>query len=76
MKEQPDRARYDQLVEELNHHSYLYYVLDAPVIQDDEYDALVQELMKAENPYNCPHGRPTLIRMTRYEFDRKFRRIV
>lgn len=41
-----------------------------------EADALVQELMKAENPYNCPHGRPTLIRMTRYEFDRKFRRIV
>ncbi|MGI5988888.1 MAG: DNA mismatch repair endonuclease MutL [Lachnospiraceae bacterium] len=42
----------------------------------EEADALVQELMKAENPYNCPHGRPTLIRMTRYEFDRKFRRIV
>ncbi|MCH3986878.1 MAG: DNA mismatch repair endonuclease MutL [Lachnospiraceae bacterium] len=41
-----------------------------------EADALVQELRKAENPYNCPHGRPTLIRMTKYEFDRKFRRIV
>lgn len=41
-----------------------------------EANALVQELMKAENPYNCPHGRPTLIRMTKYEFDRKFRRIV
>ncbi|MBP3837394.1 MAG: NAD-dependent DNA ligase LigA [Pyramidobacter sp.] len=51
MKEQPDRARYDQLVEELNHHSYLYYVLDAPVIQDDEYDALMQELLHCEKEH-------------------------
>lgn len=37
---------------------------------------LIDELMKAENPYNCPHGRPTLIMMSKYEIEKKFKRIV
>lgn len=37
---------------------------------------LMDELMKAENPYNCPHGRPTLIMMSKYEIEKKFKRIV
>lgn len=41
-----------------------------------EADALITELLGLENPYNCPHGRPTIVRMTRYELDRKFKRIV
>ena len=38
--------------------------------------ALLRELMTLENPYNCPHGRPTIITMTKYELDKKFKRIV
>lgn len=37
---------------------------------------LMDELMKAENPYNCPHGRPTLIMMSKYEIEKKFKRIL
>lgn len=41
-----------------------------------EAKELIQELMQAENPYNCPHGRPTLIVMSKYEVEKKFKRIV
>lgn len=41
-----------------------------------EFDALVQELLSLENPYNCPHGRPTIISMSKYEIEKKFKRIV
>ena len=37
---------------------------------------LMDELMRADNPYNCPHGRPTLIMMSKYEIEKKFKRIV
>ncbi len=41
-----------------------------------EADALIDQLMKLENPYTCPHGRPTIISMTETELDKKFKRIV
>lgn len=41
-----------------------------------EAEALIDELLELENPYNCPHGRPTIISMTRYELEKKFKRIV
>lgn len=41
-----------------------------------EADALIAELLTLENPYNCPHGRPTIITMSRYEMEKKFKRIL
>ncbi|MGN0484101.1 MAG: DNA mismatch repair endonuclease MutL [Lachnospiraceae bacterium] len=41
-----------------------------------EAEVLIEELLQLENPYNCPHGRPTIISMTKYELERKFKRIV
>ncbi len=41
-----------------------------------EIEELVSELLTLENPYNCPHGRPTIISMTKYELEKKFKRIV
>ncbi len=41
-----------------------------------EIEALIDELLTLENPYNCPHGRPTIISMTKYEIEKKFKRIV
>ena len=41
-----------------------------------EANALIDELLSLENPYHCPHGRPTIIAMTRDELDKKFHRIL
>ena len=41
-----------------------------------EMEELVDELLTLDNPYNCPHGRPTIISMTKYELEKKFKRIV
>lgn len=41
-----------------------------------EANALIDELMTLDNPYNCPHGRPTIISMSKYELERKFKRIL
>ena len=41
-----------------------------------EIEALLEELLSLENPYHCPHGRPTIISMTKYELEKKFKRIV
>lgn len=41
-----------------------------------EMEALLDQLLKLENPYHCPHGRPTIITMSKYELERKFKRIV
>ena len=41
-----------------------------------EMEALIGELLKLENPYHCPHGRPTIIAMSRRELEKKFKRIV
>ncbi|MBE6004476.1 MAG: DNA mismatch repair endonuclease MutL [Lachnospiraceae bacterium] len=41
-----------------------------------EADALIGELLSLENPYACPHGRPTIISMSKYELEKKFKRIV
>ncbi len=41
-----------------------------------EADKLIDELLTLENPYHCPHGRPTIISMTRTELEKKFKRII
>lgn len=44
-------------------------------ISVQEADALIDELLTLDNPYNCPHGRPTMISLTKTELERKFKRI-
>lgn len=41
-----------------------------------EAEKLIDELLTLENPYHCPHGRPTIISMTKQEIEKKFKRIV
>ena len=41
-----------------------------------EAQALIDELLALDNPYHCPHGRPTMIVMSKTEIEKKFKRIV
>ncbi len=41
-----------------------------------EIEALIGELLTLENPYHCPHGRPVIVSMSKYEIEKKFKRIV
>lgn len=41
-----------------------------------EVETLIGELLELENPYHCPHGRPTIIAMSKRELEKKFKRIV
>lgn len=45
-------------------------------ISTEEFAALFDEMLTLENPYHCPHGRPTTIQISRYELERKFKRVI
>lgn len=42
-------------------------------LSEQEADRLIDELLGLENPYACPHGRPTIISISKYEMEKKFR---
>ncbi len=44
-------------------------------LHDEEIKALLHQLSKCENPYSCPHGRPTFVRFSKYELEKFFKRI-
>lgn len=45
-------------------------------MSQEEASALIEELLTLDNPYHCPHGRPTIIAFSKYEIEKKFKRIV
>ncbi len=45
------------------------------VIATTEIDALIDDLKKCVNPYSCPHGRPTFIKLSKYEIEKMFKRV-
>lgn len=40
-----------------------------------EYEGLIEQLLTLKDPYHCPHGRPTMVRMSQYELEKRFKRI-
>ena len=44
------------------------------ILTEEEVDSLMEELLKLPNPFTCPHGRPTVIKMSKYEIEKKFAR--
>ena len=46
------------------------------LLSEKEAQALIDELLRLDNPYHCPHGRPTMIVFSQADIDKKFKRIV
>ena len=44
-------------------------------LEQAEIDALIKDLKNCVNPFSCPHGRPTFIKLSRYEIERLFKRV-
>ena len=44
-------------------------------LKKEEAEELIKNLLSLKNPFSCPHGRPTIIEMTEYELEKKFKRI-
>ena len=45
-------------------------------ISHEEMEYILDELVKCDNPYNCPHGRPTIIKFTKYDLEKMFKRVM
>jgi len=44
-------------------------------LNPEEINALLYQLKQCDNPFSCPHGRPTFVKMTKYEIERMFKRV-
>ncbi|MDY3918950.1 MAG: DNA mismatch repair endonuclease MutL [Candidatus Limivivens sp.] len=76
LSEQTGRTSADLINEKIASMSCKAAVKGNHSMSEAEVHALIDELLTLENPYNCPHGRPTIISMTKYELEKKFKRIV
>lgn len=71
-----ERATADVILDKIASMSCKAAVKGSQRLSLPEMEQLMRDLMKLDNPYNCPHGRPTIIAMSKYEIEKKFKRIV
>lgn len=71
-----ERATADVILDKIASTSCKAAVKGSQRLSLPEMEQLMKDLMKLDNPYNCPHGRPTIIAMSKYEIEKKFKRIV
>lgn len=76
LAEENRRMEEDAILEKLASMSCKAAVKGNMQLSQKEAEALIGELLTLENPYHCPHGRPTIVSMSKQEIERKFRRIV
>lgn len=86
------REMFMQILDELTHESghrepdVIYYKIASMAckasvkgntrMSTEEMEELIDELLTLDNPYNCPHGRPTIISMSKYELEKRFKRVI
>lgn len=75
LKDERGKLSIDFFVEKLSGMACKAAIKGNTEISFKEADELLDELMTLDNPYNCPHGRPTMISLTKSEVERKFKRI-
>ena len=71
-----ERATTDVILDKIASMSCKAAVKGSQRLSLPEMEQLMKDLMKLDNPYNCPHGRPTIIAMSKYKIEKKFKRIV
>jgi len=76
LSDQYKESQSELLLDEMASMSCKAAVKANDTMSDSECHRLIEELLTLENPFNCPHGRPTIIAMTKYELEKKFKRIV
>jgi DNA mismatch repair protein MutL len=76
LTENTGKAGIDQISDRIATASCKAAIKGNDEISIEEAEKLLDELFTLENPYTCPHGRPTIISMSEYELEKKFRRIV
>lgn len=76
LEEEPPRGTPTVIAEKLASMACKSAVKGNMRLSRKEMEALLDQLLSLENPYHCPHGRPTIITMSRYELEKKFKRIV
>jgi DNA mismatch repair protein mutL len=76
LSEVPARGEPDVILQKLASMACKSAVKGNNSMNRKEMETLIDELLTLENPYHCPHGRPTIITMSKYEIEKKFKRIV
>lgn len=71
-----NKEQYDSIAEKIASISCKKAIKANDVLSENEVKDLLRNLFSLDNPYNCPHGRPTIISLSKYEFEKKFGRIV
>ncbi|MCI8326757.1 MAG: DNA mismatch repair endonuclease MutL [Lachnospiraceae bacterium] len=76
LSDETGRRTSDAIIEKIASMSCKAAVKGKQHLSSAEIEKLLDKLLSCENPYQCPHGRPTIISMTKYELEKKFKRII
>lgn len=71
-----NKEQYESIVEKIASISCKKAIKANHILSEIEVKQLLRDLFSLDNPYNCPHGRPTIISLSKQEFEKKFGRIV
>ena len=70
------KSNYDTKIEKIMKIACSNAIKSGDNIKDIEIMALIEDLKSCDNPYTCPHGRPTIIEMTKKDIEKQFLRII